>query len=487
MKVLLINAGSYYVMQKTIIPLGLLSIATYLTNNGHTAMIYDRAIEGGSANKYMDSFFPDIVGISSLTFGSFPDAIKLSKLVRKRNIPVVWGGQIPSLVPEIVLQDGNADFVVMGDGEIALLDLINAITNKTSYHDIDGLAFIEDGEIIVNKQREFADLSQFPVIDWSFVDPRKYFIRNVNCKRTLHVYSSKGCPGQCTYCYNPCFSKGTWRARPMEHVLCEIKYLVDNYKVDGIYFADDLISPNKEYIYNFCKNIRESNIDFLWGCNLRADSCTKEELQMLYDSGCRWIFFGIESGSQERQKLIKKRLNLEKTKETIDNCSEIGISTTTSFIVGYPDETEDELKETVKYLIDLKSDVKIAAIYGVIPKSELYDNLVKNNRIEAPKTYNEWDKLKWLDKIGKNFSKVPGKDLKVIVNCVFLMIIGTKSGNTDEKSRFWLKRLFGQTFDLLKGGTIKSLVLFILSGAELLKIIYYSKFFPRIRKKYGFK
>jgi len=485
MRVLLINAGSFYVMQKTVIPLGLLSIATHLTKNGHTVKIVDRAIEGGNVKKYLETFSPEIVGISSLTFGSFPDGIKLSKIIKKKNIPVVWGGQIPSMVPEIVLKSGVVDFVVRGDGEIAMLELINSIINHTSPRDIDGLAFLENGEIVINKDREFADLSEFPIIDWSFVDPSKYFIRNVSCKRTLHVYSSKGCPGQCTYCYSPCFSKGIWRGRPIEYILSEIKYLVENFKLDGIYFSDDLISPNRNYMSNFCKQITESQIGFLWGCNMRADTGTREELQMMYDAGCRWILFGIESGSPERQKIIKKRLDLTRAKETMDYCSEIGILTTTTFIVGYPDETVEELKETIKYMQGLNSNVKACGMYGVIPKSELYDYLVENKRIEAPLSYEDWEKLKWLDKLSINFSKVPGKDLKVVVNSFFLMIIMSKSGKNDKKSRFWAKRLIGQTFDFLKAGTFKSLFLFILSGLQFLKILYYSKMFPKIRKKYG--
>ena len=487
MKILLISAGSYYVMQKTVIPLGLLSIATHLKNNGHTVKIVDRSVENIRIEKILNSFEPDIVGISSLTFGSFNDALKVSGLVKEQDIPVVWGGQIPSLVPEIVLKEGCVDCVVMGDGEIAMLELLEAFFCGKPLSEIDGIAYIENGEIKITKPRELADLSLFPIIDWSFVDPSKYFIRNVSCKRTLHIYSSKGCPGQCTYCYSPCFSRGEWRPRPMEYIISEIKYLVENFDLDGIYFADDLISPNRDYLSLFCSSLKASGIEFFWGCNMRADTCTREELQMMYDSGCRWILFGIESGSKERQKLIKKRLDLDKAGITVDWCREIGILTTTSFIVGYPDETVEELKETVSYMLALNSDVKVTGTYGVIPKSGLYDYLIKNNRIEAPQSYSEWKKLKWLDKLGKNFSAVPAIDLKVVVNWFFLMIIRTKSDSKSNNSHFWAKRLAGQTFDLMKRGTVKSFILMALSGMQLIKILFYAVMFPKIRKKYGLK
>jgi anaerobic magnesium-protoporphyrin IX monomethyl ester cyclase len=484
-KVLLINAGSNYVLQKTVIPLGLLSIATNLKKHGHEVWIYDRAAEGGSIKKRLREIAPDVVGISSLTFGSFRDALKVSACAKKRGLPVIWGGQIPSLVPEVVLRNEAVDAVVIGDGEFAMLELLEVFENKKPLSAIEGLAYKMDGEVIFTKQRALADLADFPVIDWSFVDPGKYFIRNVSCKRTLHVYSSKGCPGQCTYCYSPCFSRRSWRARPMEHILSEIAFLVGTYKLDGIYFADDLISPDKDYLSFFCDAIKTSGIQFFWGCNMRADTCTREELQMMYDAGCRWILFGIESGSKERQQAIKKRLDLDKAKTTIRRCREIGILTTTSFIVGYPDETVKELKETVGYMLELESDVRVTGTYGVIPKSELFDYLLKNGKIEEPQTFEDWDKLKWLDKMGRNLSCVPAFDLKVIVNWFFLMIIRTKSGNSKDKTHFWAKRLVGQTIDFFKMGSLKSIVLLALSAKQFIKIVFYATMFPCIRKKYG--
>ncbi len=306
MKILLINAGSLQVSQKPALPLGLLSIATYLTNRGHDVQLYDRAVEKGREKKYLDSFSPDIVGISAPSFKCYPDAIKISKIVRKKNVLVAWGGQIPSMIPDIILKSGAADFIVIGEGEITMLALVNSIIEKTSPHKIDGLAFIENGTPIINKNREFADLADLPIIDFKFVNCEKYYDRNIYCERMLHVYLSKGCTGHCTYCYSPSYSKCVWRYRPSEYYLSELSYLVENYKMDGVYFVDDLLSPNKEYLFGLCDKLIQSNLGIYWNCNMRADTCSKEELQKMYDAGCRWIFFGIESGFEQRQKSLKK-------------------------------------------------------------------------------------------------------------------------------------------------------------------------------------
>ena len=485
MKILLINAEAFHIKHKAAIPLGLLSIATYLKENGHTVKIFDRTVENGSIEKQLDSFSPDVTGIAAPSFKCFSDAIKISKIIKKRNIPVVWGGPITSLTPEIVLKSGVVDYVVMGEGEITFLELINAIAGKTEMRDIDGLAFLENGKIITNRDRKFADLKDLPVIDFSFVDPKKYFVENVGCKRMLHVYASKGCVCQCTYCYNPTFSKCVWRPRPPAYYLSEIKYLVENCGMDGICFADDLLSPNNDYLTDLCNNIINSGVKIIWGGEFRADMPTKENLQLMYDSGCRWIYFGIESGSEERQKCIKKRLNLQKAKETVAACNEIGIVTSTSFIISYPDETEEELKETVRYMKELKSDLLIPSFYGPIPKSEIYEDLLKNKRIIAPNSYKEWEKIKMMDLFGKNYSKVPDKELKVVSSYFYLSNFLWKYPGDNNSSRVYVKKAFRQVLDFLKRGGLRSLYLVFLAANEFLQVVFYALMFPKIRKKYG--
>jgi len=487
MKVLLINSKALHAKHKAAMPLGLLSIAKYLTDNGHTVKLYDRAVETYGLKKYLDSFCPDFVGISVLSVKRFRDAINLSKTIKARNIPVVWGGQIPSAIPELVLKSGVVDYVVVGEGETTFLELLNAVSEKTPLRDINGLAFLEDGEPVVNKGRAFADLAELPVLDFSFVDPEKYFISYINCKKMLHLYASKGCPCKCYYCYNHCFHKHLWRARPTEYFLSEIKYLVENHGMDGVCFVDDLFGPNQEYVKDVCEKIIQSNINFVWGCNMRSDTCNKEELQLMYKAGCRWILFGIESGSKERQKIIGKNLDLDKTKEVVNYCRKIGIFVSSTFILGYPDETEEELKETIKYMLEINTNTKYPNFIGVLPKSELYEKMVKIGRLEIPRSYMQWEKLKMWDQLGKNYSRIPDKELKVVSACFSWWDLFIKYPNPDDgkESRVIFKRAVLQTLDIFKRGTFYSMRLLIIAAKELIQIFFYAKLFPEIRKKYG--
>lgn len=487
MKVLLVNSISYYVKQKAAIPLGLLSLATCLTQKGHAVKVYDRAVEGGSVDRQIRSFAPDIVGVSSLGIKSFRDAEKVSRAAKKRNIPVVWGGHVPTLIPELVLKTGVADYVILGDGELSFPALLEAIEGGKPLRSVTSLAYLDHGSAVVNEAEEPADLARFPVIDFRFVDPSKYFWRHKGHERMLHIYSSKGCIGDCTYCYCPGYSKCRWRARPAEHCVEELKTLVEQYRIDGFYFVDDLFAPNKRRVIEMCDKLIESGLRLEWSCDMRTDICDGEILQKMYDAGCRWIFFGLESGSPERQRAIKKKLGYEKSKEVIDLCGKIGIWTTASFVIGFPDEGEEELRQTIKLINEVRADVKVAAVYGPMPGSEMFRSMVNAGMLQEPASYAEWEKLAIIDEVGNNYSRIPVLDLKVISNFyLFSNIAGPKDASGKEnKKAVWFKRLGGLAVDILKRGNGRAFAVLLLSAKEFFEMAFYALMFPRTRKKYG--
>jgi radical SAM superfamily enzyme YgiQ (UPF0313 family) len=390
-----------------------------------------------------------------------------------------------SLIPELVLKSGGVDYVVSGDGEITFAALLKAIDSKTPLREIDGLAFVENGEPVINKESQLTDLSLLPVIDFSFVNPEKYLFRNRGCKRMLHVYASKGCTGTCAYCYNSGYAKGKWRARPPAYFISEIRYLKENFKIDGVYFVDDLLSPDREYLSILCNKLIESNLNIYWSCDMRADMCEKEDLQLMYDAGCRWIMSGIESGTPCGQKVIKKNLDLDKVRRNMDYCDEIGIFTTATFITGLPDQSEEDLKASIAYMTALNAKVKIAGIFGPFPKAEMYLDLVEAKRMTPPGSLKEWCETATMHTLGNNYSQVPSKELKIIVNYFLFSIFSNKYELENAEKRLWVKRLSFQVRDMLKRGNLKSIYLVYLSAKEFAEIVFYALLFPRVRKKYG--
>lgn len=487
MRVLLINAATLHVKHKPALPLGLLSIAKYVADVGHTVKIYDRTVEDMNLQKVLDNFKPDIVGISTLTNKQFHDAAEVSREVKKRGLTVVWGGATASAVPEVIVKSGIVDFVVIGEGEVTFKELLDALENNGSVDHIDGLAYLENGEVHLTGARAFVDLADMPILDFTYVKPEKYFTEYIGCQKMLYLYTSKGCPFTCSFCYNHCFNKHQWRIRPIEYCLEEIKYLIENYGMDGVMFSDDLFTPGLKYTKEICGKIMDSGLDFIWGCTMRADTCTEEELELMYKAGCRWIFFGIESGFPERQKLLGKNLDLEKVRRIADFCTKTGIFVSSNYIIGYPDETEEELKTTVAYIKSLNVPGKFASFLGVLPGSILYNQMIRDGYFEKPDTFMHWENFQWVDILGANYSKVPDKELKVVWawfswQNLFVKTVDKSSG---KKNRMVLKRAVSQTADILKNFNLRSVRLLTIEANELATIIYYTFMFPKIRKKYG--
>ena len=485
MKVLLINAATNYVMEKSPVPLGLLSIATFLNSRGHTTRIYDRATDGTGLKTVIRAFPPDIVGISLISTKGLNDAKRLTAFFCKKCIPVVWGGPAASLIPHVILKNTAANYVISGDGEKPMLALVQALNNGNSPENIPGLAFTQDGQVRANDRDLHADLSDLPALDWSLIDTRRYILKNVYQQKMLHTFTSKGCIGSCGYCYNPSFSRGIWRPRSMQAVLNEMHELARGYDVQAVTFVDDLLRPDKDSLSAFCKTIKREGPDLYWGCDLCADSVTREELEEMYDAGCRWIFFGIESGSPEMQKIIKKNLDLQKAKTTLEICKEIGICTTTSFIVGFPDETKEDLKQTVAYANSLPSDVKVAFSFGPIPTTLLYRRLVNEKRLKACDEDPSLGTRCWFDFYGENYTVVPALDCKVIVSCFYFAMMASQIRFGGEEKKHWGKRFVSQIGDMLRMKSLRGMKRLCLSVLLFSKILFYSLAFPRIRKEYG--
>lgn len=487
MKVLLVNPKPSMVARAPSCPLGLLSIASYIKKSGHDVKIVDQTVKSENIEKHIKAFEPDVIGVSVISSMVGKAAVKASKIAKKHNIPVVWGGHIISALPELGFREGCVDYIVIGEGEITFLELLNTIEKGGSFKDIDGLAYLENGKTRINQHREFADLSTFPMIDWSLVDAKKYFQSFFATKKTLYVYASKGCPGSCTFCFNHKFHRRTHRRRPIEHVVGEIEYLVKNVGIDSVNFADEYWYPGKEEMQEFFRLIKEKNLDFVWGIQTRLDVFGKEDLQQMYDAGCRWILFGIESGCKERIKKIKKGIDIEKAKEVFDHCREIGITTQSAFIIGYPDETEEELKQTIDFALSLKANLCPFTILYLQPGSEIFEQAVARGQSTPPESLKELGLQYTGDTPNTNLSKIPDKELKVVHYYTQWEAFSDK-GSINANSFGIAKKMISDTFKkMFRFGPISFFKGAFVSAKQFFTVLFYAKAYPKILKKYGLK
>lgn len=488
MKILLINPSVGYYTLALSNPLGLLSIGTYLKQNGHDVKIYDRCVDKTKIDNVMKSFSPDIVGVSILSSRGIKDAIKVSKHIKKKTDKlIVWGGQIPSMQTELVLENDYVDLVSVNEGEETWKELVLRLENNESIYDIKGLAYKKDGKIIQNPCRPFADLRDMPITDWSLIDVPKYMQAYLGCDRMMYIYTSKGCPCKCAFCPNPSFHKSIHRKRPNEYVIEEVKYLIENYNLDGAYFSDELWCVKKSDMQEFCRMVHENKLDFHWGVELRIGMFDEEDFQIMYDAGCRWIYFGIETASEEMSKKIHKNIDMAKVQPTVEALNRIGITSFCSFIIGFPDETVDQLRETIKVVNTIGADLKPIHHFTPIPGTELYNEVVSQKKYKGAERLEDLAKVVATENVGKNLSKVPTKDLRVIRSWYNWKAFTSKSTSYSKPFEFAIQTIVSG----LRSISLKGPIYFLVNGfsalREFLYVFWYSHAYPGIKKKYDLK
>lgn len=489
MRVLFFNPSFPVYLKMPAIPLGLLSIASYIEAIGHTVKIIDRAVEKKTdIRRILKVFRPDIVGISVISLMGATDADRITKEVHDfRKIPVVWGGHAPGAHAEMIFNEMEPDLIIYGEGELTWAELLNKISLGEDYTKIDGLIYKKNNSIVKTRFRELADLHQFPEINWNLIQIEKYYSAFLLCKRMQYLHASKGCFGQCTFCSNKDYHHSANRSRNIPSVIRDVQYLYEH-KADGIYFSDELFLPKRQERTEFCQIMIEKNFDLVWGCMMRVGVLNEDDVKLMYQAGCRWILFGIESGCNSRLEKIKKNIDLDLARKTVKWCRNAGITVIASFIIGYPDETTEELKQTVGFINSIDANLLQVQLYMPLAKSELYDEMVQNKKYNPPTTVHATSK-KVYQNIGEvvagDFADVPANDLRVIhyyyqwkAFADKRSVEGQSFGLVKKMARDTMERIFTTGFVGFFYGTFKS-------ALQFCTVFYYSHMFPKTKKQYG--
>lgn len=489
MRVMLINPEPKHYTRARCAPLGVLSIGSYLQANGHTVKILNRAIESTDIEKEYDDFKPDFVGCSLLTVMAVSDCILVSTAAKKRGIYVVWGGPYVSASPEMVLQLDCLDFISVGEGEETWLELVDTAEKNGDLYSIKGLAYKKDGSVVKTPTREFMDISTLPEIDYSLINVQKTFYKNYDYDGIMAMYISKGCNSRCTFCYNQDFYSSCRRTRTVETFIKEAKLLKEKYGMKAIAFTDELFGYNKETLHEICNAMIEAKLDVKWGAMTRIGLFDKEDFQLMYDAGCRWLEFGVESGSEKILKAMKKGVKPERVEIDLKNCKDCGIITMCYFIVAFPGETEEDLKLTCELANRVSYTRFVCSYYSPLPGSEMFNKMVSEGRFSPITDINKSMKTKIFYSPKPNLSEVRTLDLKVVRSHLLWKSFTKKQFIDNGKWDYAVaKKDIIDIFKSFKGHGFKNGVIqFIASAYEFLDIFFYANFFPRIIKKYGLK
>jgi len=368
----------YQVMGLRAPPLGLAWIASVLERRGHEVKIVDSPTLGlsiGDFVKIVESWSPDVVGLSSLT-PTIRLAYKAAKAVKAvdEDMKVVVGGVHATFMWREVLEEcPHVDYVVLGEGEETMSQLIEALEKEAKPRGIPGIALRnESGEAVMTGPWRPVDLERLPPPARHLLPMDRYtvFDRPV---RVVHIMASRGCPYGCVFCATSYYFGRRVRFRRVEQVLDEVAECADKYKTKTFAFTDDELTINKRWFDSFLKGLRERGLDIRWTCGSRVDSVDERLLARMFSSGCTTIYFGVESGSQETIDKIGKRIDLRQAEKVFEAIRKVGGSAVATFILGFPWETVDDMKKTIKFALKLDPDYAQFTYATPYPGTPLYE------------------------------------------------------------------------------------------------------------------
>lgn len=320
----------------------------------------------------------------------FPTIKRLALFLKKEfNLPIIVGGYHATLSPDEVIQNEGIDMLCVGEGEYALLELVEALQQNKDITKISNLWVKKDGQIFRNLPRPLiSDLDSLPFPDHSLFDYQWILGKNYG---TVKIMASRGCPFACTFCCNNALKKiysgkGKFlRRRSVENLLKEIEELVKDYKVKTIEFEDDLFAFEKKWLLEFCREYpKKFNLPFT--IEARADSLDKEMLVELKEAGCWLIRFGVESGNEWlRNSVLKKRLTNERIKQTFEGAKEAGIKRVAYNIIGFPYETEAMILDTWNFNREVDPDILVINIFQPFLGTELYNLCLRKGYFKKEK------------------------------------------------------------------------------------------------------
>jgi len=425
-KVLLVYPGNK--LRGFAFPMGILYIAKSLLNINIDVSIIHLGIDSIKDIKFENYLF---VGISMLTGKTISEGLYVAKLIKNYNkkIPVVLGGVHPSLLPEESLKNELVDIVVIGEGDETVKELADGLLNNQDLSKIKGIAYKDNnGKIVINAARDLIDMNKL-----DFDLPYYLLGKNISLSYELPLHTSRGCPYRCGFCYSTAFHKRKYRFKDAERVVDEIEFLYNKYNIRSfdIAYEDELfIDPVR--VYNIFSSVLKKNLKIRWSAFCRFNTFDNavnkigaDFVDVISKSGCEYLSFGAESGSQRLlDEIIKKDIKIDQIYRTIDWLKNYKIPHRVTFVFGFPTETKNDLNSTFEVIdkISYNNNLIIIGLFMLrpFPGTSLFDFIKKNYVYNPPSSLEEWGNYKMLFASYKEVVWHPQKYSKMCYNITLL-------------------------------------------------------------------
>lgn len=374
-------AGVYAKTDYFIPPIGLTYIASYLREMGFEVDLHDFAVERSSREDALkaierDDFWALIASPSTVTLRQDLAFLKEAKERGGCEYTVGCGTHLTTH-PEDGLGEDGLDFVILGEPEETIGELLTVLSKSGDYTNIKSIAYKEDGDVVKNPRRPLIeDINSLPHPARDLITGGDYQPPFAGGGKFTVMITSRGCPYPCTYCATRSYYGRSVRMRSVGDILSEIEEIKRDYDVLG--FWDDTFNINREHLINLCKGMVENDLTIPFICMARVKPVDSEMLRWMKKAGCFLILYGVEAGTDRILKKLKKGITLDDIKNAFKLTREAGIGSAGFFMVGTPGETEREVIASIKLAHRLKPDYISFNITTPFPGTELYEKMRKN-------------------------------------------------------------------------------------------------------------
>ncbi len=324
----------------------------------------------------LNAFEPDIVGFSVMT-PIYSLALSMARFTKKTlDSLVVFGGAHPTLCPEEAAAAEPVDAVIVGEGEEAFLTLATEFEKgkKKFLSKVPSAVYDDGGTIVTNPLNPLiTDLDSLPMPDYDLlVKPNPSELRD-----RFGVIISRGCPYRCSFCVDHFMWRGKTRFRSLDGILTEIRTLADRYQLRNLFFQQDSFLNKPDLSLAVAEGIRDTGRDIGWWCAARVDQIHEQSLPLLKESGLHAVILGIESGSPRTLASMNKKIGIPQIKRAVDLVRKHGIKCYAFFMMGLPDETEEDVRMTLSFMEELGLDYYSLSVFTPLPRSPLFDRCVE--------------------------------------------------------------------------------------------------------------
>lgn len=393
-------------------PISLAYLAGSLTAAGHEAQVIDGVgealeamhpgyrsdivINGLTVAEIVDRIRPDteLVGISCLFSHEWPLIRQMISAIAVRfpHVPIVCGGEHPTAVPELCLEDAPELLAcALGEGEETVVDLLEACVGRRPLGDVAGIVFrAPDGPRRTPARARIRDIDQIPAPRWDLTPIEPYLDGGhsfgVDRGRTMPLLATRGCPYRCTFCSSPRMWTTRYTTRTPALVVDEIAEFVRRYRIDNVDFYDLTAIIDRDWILEFCRLLDARGLRITWQLpsGTRSEALDAPVLEAMYRSGCRNVSYAPESGSPRTLEAIKKKVKIDRLEGSMRMAVRAGLNVKANILIGFPDERREDVHETLRFIVRMARlgvhDVSVWT-FSPYPGSELFDRLRAAGRL----------------------------------------------------------------------------------------------------------